>query len=176
MYPPTCLIALAVLAALAAPGASFAQAGGQEAGGQQADGACQAKISAAMENPFGVLAHYRLRLPTAKFAGFFSPKISGCIAVMTHGAGNEWVILDPDNRFLGAHTALFTCDSGGVNNVVLERAIKYKGRNFHNHYKSFLDDGKGGPAKRVRRSSTRYSKQACRKAFDKKLRALRGGG
>lgn len=57
----------------------------------------------------------------------------------------------------------------------LEKARKYRGPDFHKFYKAFLDDGKGGVAKRLRKSSTRYSAQECRDAYDKKVRELRGG-
>ena len=94
---------------------------------------------------------------------------------MKHPRGNRWAILDTRNRFLGDQSALFTCDRGGVNNVILEKARKYRGPDFHKFYKAFLDDGNGGVAKRLRKSSTRYSLQDCRNAYHKKVRELRSG-
>ncbi len=170
MYLANRLIALAAFAVVAAPNTSFAQAGVQGP-----DSKCQSYVSTALENPIGVLFQYRMRLPEAIFVGFFSKKINGCVATVKHTLGNRWVILDTDNGFLGKHATFFTCDRGGVNNVILEKARIYKGRNFHRYYKVFLDDGKGGVAKRLRKSSARYSVQDCRKAFDKKVQELRNG-
>ncbi len=164
------LIALAAFAAAALPDISLAQTSAQEL-----DRRCENQVSTELENPFGTLRHYRMQLPGAKFVGFFSTKINGCVAGVKHARGNRWAILDTQNRFLGDHSALFTCDRGGVNNVILEKARKYKGPDFHKYYKAFLDDGKGGVAKRLRKSSTRYSVQDCRKAYDKKIRELRSG-
>lgn len=170
MYLANRLIALAAFAVTAVPNTSFAQAIVQGP-----DSKCQSYVSTALESPIGVLSQYRMRLPEAVFVGFFSRKIKGCVATVTHPPGNQWVILDTDNEFLGDHATFFTCDRGGVNNVVLEKARIYKGKDFHRYYKAFLDDGKGGVAKRLRKSSTRYSVQDCRKAFDKKVRELRSG-
>lgn len=164
------LIALAALAAAALPGVSLA-----ETDRQQLDRGCENQVSTELENPFGPLRQYRMRLPGAKFVGFFSTRINGCVAGVKHPLGNRWVILDTQNRFLGDQSTLFTCDRGGVNNVILEKARKYRGPDFHKYYKAFLDDGKGGVAKRLRRSNIRYSAQDCRNAFDKKVRELRSG-
>ena len=117
-----------------------------------------------------------MRLPNAKFAGLFSNQIKGCVAAVAYSRGNKWLILDTDKKLLGNRAALFTCDSGGVNNVILEKARKFKGQNLQKHYRAFLDDGKGGVAKRIRVSSTWYSARDCRKAFDKKIPELRCGG
>ena len=170
MYLVNRLVALAAFAAAAVPNTSFSQASVQDP-----DSKCQSYVSTALDSPIGVLSQYRMQLPQANFVGFFSRKINGCIATVKHTLGNQWVILDTDNEFLGNHATFFTCDRGGVNNVILEKARIYKGKNFHRYYKVFLDDGKGGVAKRLRKSSTRYSVQDCRKAFDKKVRELRNG-
>lgn len=161
---------MAAFAAVAVPNTSFSQARIQDS-----DSKCQSYVSTARESPFGILHQYRMRLPDAKYVGFFSKKIGGCVAAVKHTLSNQWMILDTQRKFLGDHSTLFTCDRGGVNNIILEKARIYKGKNFHRHYKAFLDDGKGGVAKRLRKSSTRYSVQDCQKAFDRKVQELRSG-
>ncbi len=164
------LIALAAFAAAALPGISLAQANPQAL-----DRKCESQILKELENPFGTLRHHYMQLPGARFVGFYSTRINGCVAGVKHTRGNRWMILDTQNKFLGDQSALFTCDRGGVNNVILEKARNYRGPDFHKFYKAFLDDGKGGVAKRLRKSSTRYSLQECRDAYDKKVRELRSG-
>ena len=163
------LILLAVCAVAAMPGTSYRPANAQDLNRK-----CQSDVSTALQQPAGILVHYNMRFPDAKFAGRFSQKIDGCIALISQKLGNRWAILDTEKKILDNHGPLFTCDIGGVNNVILEKAKKYKGLNIQKHYKAFLDDGKGGLAKIIRISSTPFSAQDCQKAFTKKLQELRG--
>ena len=70
--------------------------------------------------------------------------------------------------------SLFRCNSGGVNNVLLEKAKTFKGYLMNVTYSKFMDNGEGGTPATLKSPDKQYSRDKCEAVFQMKIKSLGG--
>jgi hypothetical protein len=100
---------------------------------------------------------------------FYSKKLDTCLMGRQNELENTYTIRDIQMNFLKDIKALFWCDKDGVDNVILEKAIQHDGYLMNTTFTDFLDDGNGGQARAVKTPDAPYTRDDCKKAYEKKL-------
>jgi hypothetical protein len=111
---------------------------------------------------------------STEFKAFFSPVIDGCVATTTDFLRNEWAVYDVHHSLLKDMFSLFRCNSGGVNNVLLEKARTFKGYLMNVTYSKFMDNGEGGTPATLKSPDKQYSRDKCEAVFQMKIKSLGG--
>lgn len=111
-----------------------------------------------------------------KTDGFYSKKLDACIHTQIAEVGVHVEIRDLTRSIMkdgGHHNVLLHCDEHGTDSVRLDKVKQYRGEMFNVPYAEWLDDGFGGPPRTLKTPATPYTKEQCRKAFDKWISELK---
>lgn len=111
-----------------------------------------------------------------KAEGFYSKKLDACIHTEIAAVGVKAEIRDLSRSVMrdgGHRNLLLNCDPDGADSVRLDKMKQYQGLVFNVPYSEWLDDGFGGPPRAIKTPTSPYTKEQCRKVFDKWITDLK---
>jgi hypothetical protein len=108
--------------------------------------------------------------------GFYSKKLDACIHAEIAEVGVKAEIRDLTHSVMrdgGHQNLLLNCDHDGADSVRLDKMKQYQGLVFKVPHSEWLDDGFGGPPRTLKAPANPYTKEQCRKVFDKWIAELK---
>jgi hypothetical protein len=111
-----------------------------------------------------------------KTDAFYSKNLDACIHTEIAEVGVKAQIRDLSHSVMkdgGPRNLLLNCDHYGADSVRLDKLNQYRGEVFNVPFVEWLDDGFGGPPRTLATPAAPYTKEQCRKVFDKWLSELK---
>ena len=109
-------------------------------------------------------------------ADFYSPAIDACIHTEESIVGVDVRIIDTSNGLLKGVHNLLHCDESGADSVIISAVRSRGGAVFTVPYREWLDDGFGGPPRALKTPDRPYTREQCRRVFDKWITFLKQTG
>jgi hypothetical protein len=111
-----------------------------------------------------------------KTDAFYSSKLDACIHTEIAEVGVDAEIRDLSHSVMkdGGHfDVLLNCDAEGADSVRLDKLKEYRGQVYKVPFIEWLDDGFGGLPRTLKTPEVPYTKEQCRKVFDKWMSELK---
>jgi hypothetical protein len=109
---------------------------------------------------------------------FYSAAIDACIHTEESIVGVNVEIRDTSNSLMkdGLWNVLLHCDESGADSVIVSAVRKHNGAMSDVTYSEWLDDGFGGPPRTLKTPREPYTREQCKRVFDKWVAFLKQTG
>ena len=107
---------------------------------------------------------------------FYSEVVDSCIHIEVARIGVDFQVRDLSRTILrdgGDRTLLLHCDPDGADSVRIDAVRAHGGVVFDVPYKTYLDDGFGGPPRALKKPDQPYTRSDCERVLDKWRSTLR---
>jgi len=110
---------------------------------------------------------------------FYSSAIDACIHTEESIVGVNVQIRDTSNGLLkdgGLQNLLLHCDADGADSVIISKVREHRGAMSNVTYSEWVDDGFGGSPRALKTPREPYTREQCKRVFDKWVAFLKQTG